>query len=150
VDVFTGHVKINRYLGLHDCGKLINPLIVEGQIHGAVAHGIGNALFEEMLYDDNGQPLTVTCADYILPTSTEVPHIETMFLESPTDLNPMGAKGVGETGLIPVTSTIISAVEDALDYFDIQISESPITPIRILELLNSSSKYREYRLNRYK
>jgi len=94
--------------------------------------------------------LTVTCADYILPTSTEVPHIETMFLESPTDLNPMGAKGVGETGLIPVTSTIISAVEDALDYFDIQISESPITPIRILELLNSSSKYREYRLNRYK
>lgn len=149
VDVFTGHVKINRYLGLHDCGKLINPQIVEGQIHGAVAHGIGNALFEEMLYDDNGQPLTVTCADYILPTSTEVPHIETMFLESPTDLNPMGAKGVGETGLIPVTSTIISAVEDALDYFDIQISESPITPIRILELLNSSSKYREYRLNRY-
>jgi carbon-monoxide dehydrogenase large subunit len=149
VDVFTGHVKINRYLALHDCGKLINPMIVEGQIHGAVAHGIGNALFEEMLYDDNGQPLTVTCADYILPTSTEVPHIETMFLESPTELNPMGAKGVGETGLIGVTSTIISAVEDALSYFDIQISESPITPIRILELLNSSSKYREYRLGRY-
>ena len=135
VDVDTGQVKILRYIALQDCGKLVNPLIVEGQVHGSVVHGIGNALFEWMGYDDNGQPITTTFADYLLPTATELPHIELLTHETLSPLNPMGMKGVGEVGVIPVTATIVSAIEHALAPFAVHIQETPITPVRLLELL---------------
>ncbi len=136
VDVETGGVRILRYIALQDSGKLINPMIVEGQVHGGVVHGIGNALFEWMGFDENAQPLTTTFADYLLPTSTEVPGIEILFHESPSPLNPLGVKGVGEGGTVPVAAAVISAVENALEPFGVHISQAPITPVRILELLD--------------
>ena len=135
VDIETGQVGIRRYVVVHDCGRMINPMIVEGQIRGGVAHGIGNALLEEMKYDETGQPLTVTYADYLLPTSVNVPNIEILHMESPTPLNPLGIKGTGEAGTIPVTAAIASAIENALSPFGIRITETPITPMRIVELI---------------
>jgi carbon-monoxide dehydrogenase large subunit len=136
VDIDTGGVAITRYVGLHDCGKLINPLIVEGQIHGGIVHGIGNALFEFMRYDENAQPLTTTFAEYLLPTSTEIPHLELIFTESVTDANPLGVKGVGEVGTIPVTSAIASAIDDALADFGVHIAAIPVDPVALVEQLD--------------
>ncbi|HTJ99464.1 MAG TPA: xanthine dehydrogenase family protein molybdopterin-binding subunit [Bordetella sp.] len=136
VDIDTGGVAITRYVGLHDCGKLINPLIVEGQIHGGIVHGIGNALFEFMRYDENAQPLTTTFAEYLLPTSTEIPHLELLFTESATDANPLGVKGVGEVGTIPVTSAIASAIDDALADFGVHIAAIPVDPVALVEQLD--------------
>ena len=101
VDAETGEVKILRYVAMQDFGILINPMMVEGQIHGGVAHGIGNALYEWMGYDDAGQPVTTTFADYLLPTATEVPMLDTLYKETRSPLNPLGVKGVGEAGTIP-------------------------------------------------
>jgi carbon-monoxide dehydrogenase large subunit len=135
VDLDTGGVAIKRYVALHDCGRLINPLIVEGQIHGGIVHGIGNALFEFMRYD-NGQPLTTTYADYLLPTSTEIPELELIFMQSATATNPLGVKGVGEVGTIPVTSAITSAIDDALLEFGVHVSAIPVDPVRLAEQLD--------------
>ena len=85
----------------------VNPMIVDGQVRGGIVHGIGNALFEEMIYSADGQPLTVTFADYLLPTSTEIPDLVTLYRETPSPINPLGAKGVGEVGTIPVAAAII-------------------------------------------
>jgi carbon-monoxide dehydrogenase large subunit len=136
VDIDTGGVAIRRYVGLHDCGRLINPLIVEGQIHGGIVHGIGNALFEFMRYDENAQPLTTTFAEYLLPTSTEIPHLELIFTESATDANPLGVKGVGEVGTIPVTSAIASAIDDALADFGVHIAAIPVDPVALVAQLD--------------
>src|SRR4029450_4912707 len=95
-----------------DPARLITPMMVEGQIHGGVAHGIGNALYEWMGYDDDAQPVTTNFADYLLPTSTEVPMMATLFKETPSPLNPLGAKGAGEVSTIPTAAAVISAVED--------------------------------------
>ncbi len=135
----TGHVKINRYLAVHDCGKIINPLTAVGQIQGGIVHGIGNALFEQMLYDGNAQPITITFADYLLTTATEAPNIDCRFRETLSPLNPLGIKGVGEVSVIPVTAAVISAVENALSPFGIHIREAPITPIRLIELIEQAS-----------
>jgi carbon-monoxide dehydrogenase large subunit len=135
VDVETGAVTIRRYVAVHDSGRLINPMIVDGQILGATAHGIGSALFEWMKYDDNGQPLTTTLAEYLLPTAPEIPPIDIVHRASPTPLNPIGVKGAGEGGTIPAPAAIISAVEDALAPFGVRISESPITPDRLVALI---------------
>jgi carbon-monoxide dehydrogenase large subunit len=132
VDIHTGGVKILRYVALQDSGRLVNPLIVEGQVHGGVVHGIGNALFERMRFDEQAQPLTTTFADYLLPTSTDVPTLEVLLHESPSPFNPLGAKGVGEGGTVPVAAAVISAIEDALG---VHISEAPVSPARIVELL---------------
>lgn len=140
VDVETGGVTILRYVAIHDCGKVINPLIVEGQFHGGIAHGIGNALFELMRYDQQGQPLTTTFADYLLPISAEMPRIELLFHESASPFNPLGAKGVGEGGTVPVAAAIISAVEDALGPFAVHIAEAPISPMRIRELIEEAAR----------
>jgi carbon-monoxide dehydrogenase large subunit len=135
VDVGTGLVRILRYVVVSDCGRLINPMIVEGQIIGGVVHGIGNALFERMAYDPSAQPLTTTFADYLLPTATELPGIEVLMLASPSPLNPLGVKGVGECGVIPAAAAIISAVEDALKPFDVRIEETPLRPETILSCI---------------
>ena len=113
VDIETGEVKIENYFALQDSGVLINPMMVDGQVHGGIAHGIGNALYEWMGYDDGAQPVTTTFADYLLPTATELPTMTTLYKETPSPLNPLGVKGVGEAGTIPAAAALISAVENA-------------------------------------
>lgn len=138
VDPLTGAITITRYVAVCDSGNVINPQLAQGQVHGGVAHGIGNALFEWMGYDANGQPLTTTFAEYLLPTAPEVPNIEVIFAPSPTSLNPLGAKGIGETATIPVAAALISAVEDALKDYGVKINEFPLTPVRLLELIGNA------------
>jgi carbon-monoxide dehydrogenase large subunit len=131
VDIETGAVRILNYAVAHDSGTLINPLIVDGQIQGGVAHGIGNALLEFMGYDSNAQPTTVSFADYLLPGASDVPNIEAVHLQTPSPLNPLGVKGAGEGGTIPAAAAIVAAIENALEPFGIKLTESPITPARI-------------------
>jgi carbon-monoxide dehydrogenase large subunit len=138
VDPETGGVKILRYVVVHDCGRMINPMMVEGQILGGVIHGIGMTLFEWMRYDREGQPLTVTLADYLLPTSDVVPRLEILHLESPTPLNPLGVKGAAESGTIGAPATIISAIEDALRPLDIRVSQLPLTPPQLRRLIRAA------------
>lgn len=138
VDVGTGGVRLLRYVALQDSGRMVNPMIVEGQLHGGIVHGIGNALFEWMGFDENAQPVTTTFADYLLPTATELPAIELLFHESPSPFNPLGVKGVGEGGTVPVAAAVISAVENALEPFGVRISRTPVSPVDILTLLSSS------------
>ena len=135
VDIETGAVTIVRYAVAHDCGRVINPMIVDGQIVGGVAHGVGNALYERMTYDDNAQPLSTNFGEYLLPLSTDVPHVDLVHLETPSPLNPLGIKGAGEGGTIPAIAAIVGAVENALAPFGVTIAEAPITPQRIVELL---------------
>jgi carbon-monoxide dehydrogenase large subunit len=135
VDVETGGVRVVRYAALQDSGRLINPMIVEGQVVGGIAHGIGNALFEWMGYDEAGQPVTTTFADYLMPSAAEVPSPQTLYRETPSPLNPLGAKGVGEVGTIPAAAALISAVEDALAPFGVRIKQVPITPEKLVELI---------------
>ena len=139
VDIETGHVRILRYVAADDCGHVINPMVVHGQIVGGVAHGIGNALFEHMRYDADGQPLTTHFGDYLLPHAADIPRVEVLHMESPTPLNPLGVKGAGEGGTLPAIATIIGAVEDALSPFGVKIAEAPLTPQRIVELLGDAA-----------
>jgi carbon-monoxide dehydrogenase large subunit len=138
IDIETGGVRILRYLAIQDAGRRINPMIVEGQVHGGIAHGIGNAMFEWMGYDEAGQPITTTFADYLLPTARDVPKLETLYKESPSPHNPLGVKGVGEVGVIPAAAAIVSAIEDALSPFDVRIAQMPVTPARLLELIGTA------------
>lgn len=137
VDVGIGSVRIKRYVVVSDCGRLINPMIVEGQIVGGVVHGIGNALLERMAYDENAQPLTTNFGEYLLPTATELPRIEVITHISPSPLNPLGVKGVGECGVIPAAAAIMSAIENALEPFGVRITETPLFPERLLELIEA-------------
>jgi aerobic carbon-monoxide dehydrogenase large subunit len=142
VDIGTGAVRILNYVVAHDSGTLVNPLIVDGQIQGAVAHGIGNALYEWMVYDAAAQPLTTTFADYLLPGATEVPRIDAAHLETPSPLNPLGAKGAGEGGTIPAAAAIAAAIENALAPFAVRIAQAPITPAALVALLQASPAWR--------
>ena len=142
VDVETGGVRIVRYIALQDSGTLINPMIVDGQVQGGIVHGIGNALFEWMGYDDAGQPVTTTFADYLLPTAAEVPVLETIYRQTPSPLNPLGVKGVGEVGTIPVAAAVISAIEDALRPFGVRIGQVPVTPQKLVELIAAADAHR--------
>jgi len=135
VDIETGAVKILRFTVAHDCGRVINPLVVDGQVIGGVAHGVGNALFERMVYDDNAQPVSTNFGEYLLPLATDVPRVDLVHFETPSPLNPLGIKGAGEGGTIPAIAAIAGAVENALANFGVTISEVPITPQRIVELL---------------
>jgi len=135
VDIETGHVGITRFLVVEDAGKLINPMIVDGQIHGGVAQGIANALLEEIVYDSSGNPLTTSMMDYLPPTVAEIPHIEIIHLETVSDFSATGAKGVGEGGTIGAPAAVLNAISDALRPFEVQIFEMPSTPQRIRALL---------------
>ncbi|MEE2761369.1 MAG: xanthine dehydrogenase family protein molybdopterin-binding subunit [Pseudomonadota bacterium] len=137
VDTDTGGVTIRNYVLVHDCGRIINPMTVDGQAVGGTAHGIGNTLFEWMAYDENGQPLTTNFSDYMLVTATEMPPIDLIHHESPTYLNPLGVKGVGECGVVPAAPAIVSAIEDALSPFEVRITRVPIFPPQILELIQN-------------
>jgi carbon-monoxide dehydrogenase large subunit len=135
VDVKTAAVKVTRIVFVHDAGRLINPTIVEGQIAGGIAHGIGNALYEWMAYDEEAQPLTTTLADYLLVTATDMPALELRHRETPTPLNALGVKGIGEAGVLPIPAAIVAAVEDALAPFAIRLSQFPIRPRDLAALL---------------
>jgi CO/xanthine dehydrogenase Mo-binding subunit len=127
----TGVVTVLKYVVVHDCGRELNPLIVEGMVHGSTVHGIGAALLEEFRYDEQGQLLTATFLDYLKPTATDVPEIEVERLEHPSPFTPLGAKGVGEGGAIPGPAAVANAVEDALSSFGVTVRELPITPERV-------------------
>jgi carbon-monoxide dehydrogenase large subunit len=138
VDLETGAVKLFRYVVAHDCGQVINPMIVDGQIHGGVAQGIGGALFEEIVYDNAGQLLTTTLMDYHVPVADELPLIETVHLQFPSPRNPLGIKGLGEGGAIPSPAAIANAVEDALTPFGVRVTTTPLSPPRVLALIRAS------------
>ena len=140
VDPETAMVEVKRYLVVHDCGVIINPLLVEGQIHGGVAHGIGNAFYEQLVYDDQGQLLNASFMDYLLPTATDVPAIETAHRETASPFNPMGLKGVGEAGCIPTGAVFAQAVEDALHGSGLEITEIPLSPNRLFELIDAAGR----------
>jgi 2-furoyl-CoA dehydrogenase large subunit len=131
VEPRTGQVRILRHVVVHDCGRELNPLIVEGMVHGSTVHGMGAALLEEFRYDDAGQLLTATFMDYLKPTTLDVPDIEVDRLEHPSPFTPLGAKGVGEGGAIPAPAAVASAVEDALAPFGVVVRSLPITPERV-------------------
>jgi carbon-monoxide dehydrogenase large subunit len=131
VDPETGMIRLVRYIVVHDSGRIINPMIVDGQVAGAVAHGIGATLTEWMLFDEQGQPQTTNYADYLLPATDMVPPIEVIHMESPTPLNPLGVKGAAESGTIAAPAAIVSAVEDALRPFNAHIRDLPLTPERL-------------------
>ena len=136
VDRDTATIKIKRYVVVHDCGHLINPMIVEGQIQGGVAHGIGNAFFEQLVFDPQGQLLTASFMDYLLPLATDVPDVEMAHRETPSPGNPAGLKGVGEAGCIATGALFAQAVEDALGG-EIEIREIPLSPNRLFELIQA-------------
>jgi carbon-monoxide dehydrogenase large subunit len=138
VDLATGQVAIERFVVVEDAGRLINPMIVEGQIHGGVAQGIANALYEKVIYDDRGNVLTGSLADYPVPTTEEIPSIEIHHLETLTGASITGAKGVGEGGTIGAPAAVLNAVSDALAPYGIGIFEMPITPQRISQLLREA------------
>jgi carbon-monoxide dehydrogenase large subunit/6-hydroxypseudooxynicotine dehydrogenase subunit gamma len=135
----TGGIDIERYLVAYDVGKAVNPMLVEGQIVGGVAQGIGGALYEDFTYDDRGEPLSVTFADYLLPTSREVPHVDVIISEdAPSPLNPMGLKGAGEGGTNAVGAAIAAAIDDALGQPG-AITRLPVLPQQIRALLKRTT-----------
>ena len=135
VDAETGGVRILRYFAIQDSGRLINPMIVDGQAHGGIAHGIGNALYEFMGYDESAQPVTMSFGEYLLPSATELPMFQTLYKESPSPMNPLGAKGAGEVGTTPAAAVVLSAVEDALAPFGVRISGLPLRPPDLVALI---------------
>jgi carbon-monoxide dehydrogenase large subunit len=139
VDPATGGVKLLNYVVVNDCGRVINPMTAEGQIHGGAVHGIGNAMFEWMGYDENAQPSTTNFADYLLPSAPEIPLIGVHLAEYPSTKNPLGVKGIGESGTVPAAPAIISGIEDALGEFGVRIDETPVSPARIFELIRNSA-----------
>jgi carbon-monoxide dehydrogenase large subunit len=131
VDLDTGYVRVLRHVAVDDCGTVINPLLVEGQQHGGVAAGIGQALFEEVRHDEDGNPLTSTLVDYGIPTAAELPSFEVHSTETPTPLNPLGAKGIGEAATIGSTPAVQNAVIDALAHLGVRHLDMPCTPERV-------------------
>jgi carbon-monoxide dehydrogenase large subunit len=138
VDIETGKVMLEKLLVAEDAGRLINPMIAEGQIHGGVAQGIANALLEEIIYDDTGNILSATFADYLLPTARNVPRIEIHHLETLTEASITKAKGLGEGGAIGAPAAILNAINDALVPFNVSIDEIPATPQRIRAALRAA------------
>jgi aerobic carbon-monoxide dehydrogenase large subunit len=138
VDPLTLRPTILDYVVVHDCGTVINPLILAGQIQGGVAQGIGNAFFEQLHWDEQGQLMNASLADYLLPTALDVPRIRMDHTVTPSPLNPLGVKGAGEAGAIPVGALFAQALEDALDLpaKGIEILEMPLSPSRLWEISN--------------
>ena len=140
VDLATGRVTLRRFVVVEDCGTVINPTIVEGQVRGGVAQGIGSALFEHVVYDPECQPLTTNFADYLMPAAEEIPPIEVSHLETPSPLTPLGMKGLGEGGAIGPAAAIANAVADALR---LAVTETPLTPDRVWSLIRAAGAMRE-------
>ncbi len=137
VDPTTCFVRILKYVVAEDCGRIINPMIVDGQVHGGVAQGIGAALYEEMIYDEDGQLVSASLADYVIPSAVEIPHIDVVHIESSSAVAG-GFRGMGEGGTIGAPAAIANAVSDALSALDINVSILPITPERMFRLLEKA------------
>jgi len=135
VDPETMMVDIKRYVAVEDCGTMLNPLIVEGQVHGGVALGIGNSYYEQLIYDENGQLLNASFADYLVPTASEVPRMEVGHEQTRSPLNELGSKGAGEAGTIPVPALFAQALQDALYDYSLEILEAPMSPNKLFELM---------------
>jgi carbon-monoxide dehydrogenase large subunit len=140
VDPETMMVNIKRYVAVEDCGTMLNPLVVEGQVHGGIALGIGNSYYEQLVYDENGQLLNASLADYLIPTAWEIPRIEVGHEVTPSPLNPIGSKGVGEAGTIPVPALFAQALEDALADYGVEVLEAPMSPNKLFELLQGKEE----------
>ena len=138
VDVETGEARSILHVAVDDCGTVLNPMLVEGQIHGGVAQGMAQALYEEFVYDEDGNPRTGTLADYGIPTIGEMPPIETISTETPTPNNPLGAKGVGEAGTIGSTPAVQNAVVDALSYLGVRHIDMPLNPMQVWEAIEAA------------
>ena len=141
VDIDTGEVRVLDYVVVHDCGTVINPMIVEGQIQGGVAQGIGGTLYEHLVYSPEGQPLATTFMDYLVPSAMEIPPMMIEHIESPAPGTAFGAKGAGEAGLIGPAPGIAAAIEDALAEFDIpEIVATPLSPAAVLRLIDEGRR----------
>jgi carbon-monoxide dehydrogenase large subunit len=138
IDPHTGDVKIVRYLTVDDCGKVINPMLVRGQVHGGVAQGVGQALLENAHYDEYGNLLSGSLLDYALPRANTFPMLETHRTETPSPLNPLGVKGIGEAGTIGATPAVVNAVIDALSHLGVRHLDMPLTSQKIWQALNDS------------
>jgi aerobic carbon-monoxide dehydrogenase large subunit len=133
VDPEIGRVRIDKYVIAHDCGVVVNPLLVEGQIAGGTAQGIGGILLEELSYDESGQLLTGSLADYLVPTADDIPDMQMLHQHSPSPLNPLGVKGVGEGGAVAPPAAITNAICDALSPFGVEFNATPIKPEQIVK-----------------
>ena len=128
-------MEVKKFAVAHDCGTVINPMLVDGQIHGGVAHGIGNALYEEVIYDETGQVLNASYMDYYLPGAMDVPRMDVVHIETPTPLNPLGCKGAGEGGTIPAPAAVALAIEDALSDLKVKVDRIPVSPEKLYETI---------------
>jgi carbon-monoxide dehydrogenase large subunit len=135
IDRGTGQVKVRDFLALDDCGTIINPMIVEGQIHGGLTMGLAPALYEEIVYDEDGNNLTGTFMDYLVPTSMETPHWKTANTVTPSPHHPIGAKGVGESPTVGAPPAIVNAVVDALSHLGVRHIDIPMTPSKVYAIL---------------
>ncbi len=140
VDPETMMIDIKKYVVVHDCGEVINPLILDGQIHGGVAQGIGNAFYEQLIFDEMGQIVNASFMDYLLPGAPDVPRMDTDHTVTPSPLNPLGVKGAGEAGAIPVAPLFCQAIEDALGIPGLEIREIPLSPLRLWQLVNEAQQ----------
>jgi carbon-monoxide dehydrogenase large subunit len=136
VDADTGKVDVIRYVCVDDCGPAVNPALIEGQVHGGVVHGLGQALYEQVVYDEDGQLVTGTFVDYALPTSSDVPSLETDRTETPSPVNSLGVKGVGEAGTIACSPAVVNAVVDALRPLGVTYIDMPLTPMRVWQAIH--------------
>jgi len=144
-DPDTAEIRVLRYCVVHDCGRVVNPVILEGQVHGGVAQGVGGALYERMVYDEHGQLLNATFMDFLMPYATEVPLVEVDHMETPSPLNPLGIKGAGEAGVIPGMAVLASAIEDAEGFV---IRRMPISPSELFHLRERAARGKIARLRR--
>jgi carbon-monoxide dehydrogenase large subunit len=138
VDTETGKVEISRYVAVDDCGPVVNPAIVDGQLHGGIAQGIAQALYEEALYDEAGNPLTTTMVDYMIPGAPEIPNFILDRTEVPSSTNPMGVKGIGESGAIASQPAVINAVVDALSHEGVTHIDMPASPATVWQALQQA------------
>jgi carbon-monoxide dehydrogenase large subunit len=141
VDPGTGHVRVHEYLSVEDVGRMINPLTLHGQAVGAIVQGLGGTFLEHLIYDENGQLQTGSLADYLMPTATDFPNIRSITLElKPSPNNPLGAKGAGEGGIIPVGGIVANAVANALSPLGVEPMELPLSPPRVWRLIDQARK----------
>ena len=139
VDTETGKVELVRHVAVDDAGTLVNPLVVDGQVHGGLSFGIAQALYEEVVYGEDGYPLTNTFVGYAIPSAAELPSFERVEMVTPTPVNPLGVKGIGESCTVPAAPAIISGIEDALSEYGVRIDETPVGPARIFELIQQKT-----------
>jgi carbon-monoxide dehydrogenase large subunit len=141
VDTETGDVRLIRHFAVDDCGRILNPLLVEGQVHGGLAQGIAQALYEEVLYDEGGNPITANLTTYLMPSAAELPWFESAHTETPTPLNPLGAKGIGESATIGSTPAVQNAAVDALAHLGVRHIDLPLGPERVLAAIRTASQH---------